>query len=212
MYKNFIFLIPFLFLSCNDDEFTFDPFETGYVSYFSFDNRLNDETGFTLPEGNQDSIRYTSGITGNGLIIDEHSGSVLFNKKTFRDGQKLSVSLWFKTLHNSSTWHFIQCSDFTIFTKFGNAGMTISIPTTKSAKGKFIADEWNHFVGTYDGTTIKGYINGELVEETEHRGEISDPDRFLEIGDGFNWKGIVDELYIYNQVLNSNQVNELYNM
>src|SRR5690606_21018203 len=39
-------------------------------------------------------------------------------------------------------------------------GFTISVPRTQTVRKKVSYNEWLHFVGIYDGTYIKVYING----------------------------------------------------
>lgn len=66
--------------------------------------------------------------------------------------------------------------------------------------------------GTYDGTTIKTYINGQLVASTKHKGEISAPGYSFELDGGGNWTGAIDDLYIFDTELNEEQVKKLHEM
>lgn len=214
MKKIYIPTIAFLFAlqACKEEENNFNPLETGYVSHLSFNGSLNDVSNYATVLDSCASSAYVSGVNGDALMLDENCRTVRFDKMTFRNSQRISVSLWFKTNENGSTWHFIWSSDFTIFTSHGTAGMAISIPETNSAKGAFEPDKWTHLVGTYDGTTIKTYINGNLVASTKHKGEISEPGYFFELNGGGNWNGAIDELYIFDTVLNEEQVQKLYKM
>jgi len=108
--------------------------------------------------------------------------------------------------------YFILCDDFGIYTSGDQAGIAISTPLTSSAKGTITADKWTHFVGTYDGTNIKAYINGVLTETISHSGNIAPWYGNMEIG-RFNteyWSGSVDDLFIYNKVLTQEEVTQLY--
>ena len=204
--------IAFLFFlhACKEEENNFNPLETGYVSHLSFNGNLNDVSNYAAVLDSCAPSSYVPGVNGEALMLDENCRTVRFDKMSFRNSQNISVSLWFKTSENGNTWHFIWSSDFTIFTAHGTAGIAISTPETNSAKGAFEPDEWTHLVGTYDGTSIKTYIHGNLVASTKHKGAISEPGYFFELNGGGTWIGAIDELYIFDTVLNEDQVQTLY--
>lgn len=212
--SSYLVTIVFIFLlqACKDEENNFNPLETGFVSHLSFNGNLNDFSNYATVLDSCASTSYVSGINGEAIMLDENCRNVKFNKLTFRNGQCISVSVWFKTSENGNTWHFIKSSDFQIFTSHGEAGIAISIPETNSAKGAFELGKWTHIVGTYDGTTIKTYINGQLVASTKHKGEISAPGYSFELDGGGTWTGAIDELYIFDTELNEEQVKKLYEM
>lgn len=214
LYFYSVLFASLLILSCNDDDIIDNTSEGGLVSYFSFDDHLIDETGYTVTQEIIDTLFFVPGIKGKGLEINENFTPILFDKKSFRNGgSKLSVSIWVNTTNNNlNTRHFIWCDDFIIFTNNEKTGLAISIPLTNSAKSEFTPGEWTHLVGTYDGNTIKCYINGALKAEKDHSGEISTPDRKLQIKVSSGWKGMIDEFYIYDKVLNQDEVIELYQL
>ncbi|MCC6460755.1 MAG: LamG domain-containing protein [Saprospiraceae bacterium] len=209
-----LFAISFfiLFHGCKDEEPGFNPLETGFVSQLSFNGNLNDHSNFITATDSCGAPNFVTGVLGVALLVDENCPTLTFDKQTFRNSQKISVSLWFKTSENGNIWHFIRSSDFQVFTKFGEVGISISIPETESAKAAFEPDTWTHFVGTYDGTTIKTYINGQFAASTKHKGEISSPGYFFELNGGGTWTGAIDELYIYDSALSEEQVKQLYTM
>jgi len=211
---NKLYIIAFVFFlhACKDEENNFNPLETGFVSHLSFNGNLNDANNYALVLDSCASSSYVTGVHGEAFMLDENCQHVRFDKMTFRNSQKISVSVWFKTSENGSTWHFISSSDFVIFTSYGKAGMAISVPETNSAKGVFEPDEWTHMVSTYDGMTIKTYINGQLAATTKHKGEISAPGYSFELNGSGHWIGAIDDLYIFDTVLNEEQVKKLYEM
>ena len=85
---------------------------------------------------------------------------------------------------------------------FANASETVSLNT------------WYHLVGTYDGTTIKIYVNGVLKNTTNYpEGNLNSSGTNLEIGSQGNtreFNGTIDEVRIYNQVLSEEQIKALY--
>ena len=85
---------------------------------------------------------------------------------------------------------------------------SISNGPTDSAEtptGSLVAGRWDHFAGTYDGTTMRIYQNGELVAEKEHSGgggTIGISHRLF-IGSwpsAGNFDGVIDEVRIWNDV------------
>jgi PKD repeat protein len=69
---------------------------------------------------------------------------------------------------------------------------------------------WTHLAGTYDGTTIRLYVNGAQVASTPHTGSISSSGNPLTIGgntaDGNYFTGVIDEVRVYNQALTVSQI------
>lgn len=63
-------------------------------------------------------------------------------------------------------------------------------------------EEWQHVAGTYDGSKIKIYINGEETASTNHGGDFEpgDPEHDVTIGSKasrqFQWNGLMDEVRI----------------
>jgi len=202
--------------SCKKDDDKSTPVNyplDGLISYFTFDNTLADQRSNT-PDGSNNGAAFTAGKHNNAITLNGTDQSVVFGKKTFKGGNNVSVALWFKTDEAGSTSFFIYCSDFGVFTSSSKVGMTISLPLTNSARGNYTVNTWTHLVSTYDGTDIKTYINGVLVETTNHPGTISNGNQDLTIGEfsGNFWSGSVDDLFIYNKALSQSEVTQLYNL
>ncbi len=67
-----------------------------------------------------------------------------------------------------------------------------------------------HLAATYDGTTLKLYVNGSSVASTTSRGSITTPEG-LSIGSradlgGGAWAGTIDEVAVYNRALTETQI------
>jgi Concanavalin A-like lectin/glucanases superfamily len=79
-----------------------------------------------------------------------------------------------------------------------------------------VANQWYHVVGTYDGATIKIFVNGALTNSQPLADDIKSNATPLFIGEnadstGRNWSGDIDEVKIYDQALQDNEVQSLYN-
>ena len=72
------------------------------------------------------------------------------------------------------------------------------------------AGVWYHYVAVYDGSKIRGYLNGvEITPATSITGNISSTTENVYIGkegSGANFHGLIDEVRIYNQALTSEEI------
>lgn len=224
MFKRFkifscgISFIIIMCLSCTKEDF--NPIETGFVTYISFDENLDDANNYTTVIANErNTTAFIPGIKGKGLELIERSPSraVLYDTGVFTNSDNLSVSVWVKSKAASESFilhstHFSFTNSNTNFFKF------IIWPDSDEgepeyAQGQFIDDEWTHVVGTYNGKVIKCYINGELIEVNNYKDGIGENTRSHNLEIGLNgWDGAIDELYIYDSVLSEEQIAILYNI
>jgi hypothetical protein len=71
------------------------------------------------------------------------------------------------------------------------------------------SNQWNHIVGTYDGTNWVNYINGVKVLSKAWANYIPNTSTYLAIGKRWgdcNFPGYITEVAVYNTALSSNQV------
>ncbi len=61
---------------------------------------------------------------------------------------------------------------------------------------------WVHLAGTYDGATMRLYIDGELAASATASGAVVPSTADLQIGAGYAWfRGDLDEVRIYDRAL-----------
>ncbi|WP_439676609.1 LamG-like jellyroll fold domain-containing protein [Embleya sp. MST-111070] len=69
---------------------------------------------------------------------------------------------------------------------------------------------WTHLTATYDGTTLRLYVNGIQVRATPHTGPIIDEGGALKIGGNTIWgehfAGLIDDIRIYNRALTPTEI------
>jgi hypothetical protein len=72
------------------------------------------------------------------------------------------------------------------------------------------ASTWTHLAMTYDGTTLKMYVNGVLATSTTQAGTITTSTNALQIGGdttyGQYFNGLIDEVRVYNIALTQAQI------
>lgn len=73
-----------------------------------------------------------------------------------------------------------------------------------------VFNQWQHYVGTYDGTTLKLYINGALVASSAAYAGVS----LLTTGSASMVRGPAhfDDVRIYNRVITQEEVTQLYSL
>ncbi len=83
---------------------------------------------------------------------------------------------------------------------YGDAYGTAALP----------ANTWSYLTETYDGATLRLYVNGTQVASTAHTGAISTSTNPLQIGGdslyGQFFAGMIDEVRIYNTALTATQI------
>ncbi len=118
---------------------------------------------------------------------------------------------------NSVGWFFdmtrTNSSDQTIrFVVTVNEGTIIP-----SYDVKITPDEFHHIVGTFNGSAITVYRDGQLVGQTKYSGNYTGSPRLpLTIGSSSycascnRWTGILDDLRIYNKALDKEEISDIY--
>jgi len=74
-------------------------------------------------------------------------------------------------------------------------------------------NNWYHFVMTYDGSSIKGYVNGEFKESKPQTGNVrsaGSAPNFIGNYMPYNYwfKGLIDEVRIYNRPLSASEIKD----
>jgi hypothetical protein len=104
-------------------------------------------------------------------------------------------------------------------------GVTIPNYSASGLEPNFIASDdlekgvwaggWHHVVVTYDGNTIKLYLDGNLVDTMSFEGGIRPSPQAYKLGfttlTDYFWKGALDDLRFYSGTLSSSDVQKLYN-
>jgi glucose/arabinose dehydrogenase len=80
-------------------------------------------------------------------------------------------------------------------------------------------DKFTHIIGTFDGSTVKLYKDGQLVDESQLLGNYTaDPGVPLRIGSAAycsscnRWSGIIDDVRMYNRALGEDEIKQLFEM
>jgi hypothetical protein len=219
-----------LFSSAPNPSSTPIDLQKGLVGWWKFDGNALDSTpyadngtvtGATLTTDRHGDSNDAYSFNGSGNYIS------IANASQLDPTSALSVSLWFEGNLSSSTVGGLIAKDL------GGGG--VNNPPyglwVSSGKLTFFTDEsgddnisitsgtlsnstWYHAVGTYDGTTMRLYINGSLIG-TANQPAVAATTGNLEIGQqksGFSrwFNGSIDDVRIYNRALSASEVTALY--
>lgn len=125
---------------------------------------------------------------------------------------------------------------FVFFWTPGGAELALNFPASyqfflnrkKNPRPEIQNDEWQHWVASYDLKTVKIYFNGKLDHEQDYQVQLESlfntyfsigytaefgRDMYMDVIDkGYmrSFAGLLDELRIYNRVLSSEEVQQLY--
>lgn len=167
--------------------------------------------------------------SGNCISFDGVDDYVIVANHSSLSPAVITVSSWVKTLNNSVTQQFISK------TEGGSYQLNINYGTGKLGFLAFIAgayrsaeistpsvinNKWYHVVGTFDGTTMKLFLDGTQVGSYTQAGTISVLTTSLCFGaeagpticNGGNLlNGSLDDIRIYNRALSADEIMALYN-
>ena len=67
---------------------------------------------------------------------------------------------------------------------------------------------WQFWAGTYDGETVKFYLDGGEGASTNLSGGVLDEEEIVEMGDSLD--GFIDEVRVYNRALSEGEIHAIY--
>ncbi|MHA2243946.1 MAG: LamG domain-containing protein [Candidatus Hodarchaeales archaeon] len=186
--------------------------EEGLVGCWTFDEGSGDTAYDSSGNGNNGTIHgaaWTTGVNGSALKFDGTDDYVeILNTDILESQNSLTISAWVKVQSSTSLKYFVKTDGFGLFQSGSEMGVAISVPGTDNAAGIITFNQWEFITGSFDGTAIRFYKNGELIEITALSGTMSSGSQYLVFGFFNNnyWGGEIDEVRIYNRILNSEEI------
>jgi len=156
---------------------------------------------------------------GNDDYMDCGSNASLdiTNAITFEAWVKLSaIDIDQKILFKKSAYGFAVYTNNKVEIQIYDGGSAKNIRNV--AGGTVLTTgQWYHLVGSYDGATLKTYVNGVLDRSFDYSGDIDTSVEKLGIGaynvgdtPDFFFNGKIDELRIYNRALSADEIKMHY--
>jgi hypothetical protein len=199
------------------------------ILYFPFDGNANDLSGYNN-HGTVSGATLTEDRFGNlnsAYLFDGVNDYIIVGNNSILNFQNtISISFWMRIDE------FFDTETFPIsHGSYQNRWKLSIIPerylrwTVKSTTAtkdldsstKLEKDRYYHVATIYDGADFEIYINGELDAHTSFSGKILQTDIDLTIGqmlplnNSYNFKGVLDDIRIYDYALSPQQIMNLYN-
>ena len=202
------------------------------VVYYDFEVENNGLLTDMSGTGNQGRIlgaQMTEGKKGRGLSFDGDDYVLLDKGRNLDITDTITIASWLKFEGTSGDARFV-------YKRSGNNGVFLQSPKNAADRIEFgFGDSagnmfgavskkayndglWHHVAGTYDGVSIKLYVDGVLETETPLRDAaiyyqtpISAIGRNANEGGRF-WTGGIDEFRIYHRALTPEEVRSLVNL
>ena len=157
---------------------------------------------------------WVAGKSGQALHFDGRDDYLEIDHPQLGIDDKLTYSLWAKfdvlgtaqEIIRQGNKHFGSASandlfEFCVDAEEGYLTISTQIPDT----------DWHHWMGTYDGATMKLYLDGELKATKSQTGSVRGAGSSIVVGKnpGLNarfFQGTLDEMKIYNRALTPEDV------
>lgn len=199
------------------------------VALYNFHSDATDLTGNNT--GTETAVTYGGGNFGQGADFNGTNSYIYASSAVQQPTTNYSVSIWskwdskpsgsvglignFKTGVNPQVGFAVaKASGLNTFGFWANGTYTNS---NVQSTTNFVTNRWYHVVGTYDGSNIKIYVDGQLEGTQAYTATPAATDQPLVIGrwygnySGYYHDGQIDQVRIFNKALSSSEVTQLYN-
>jgi len=201
----------------------------GLVAAYAFDEGAGTTVADSSGNGNTGTLSgatWTSGRYNGGLSFNGSSSRVNVPDSPSLDlTTAMTLEAWVKPTTVTSKWRDVIYKGNVLGTPHDNyLLMATSIRTAKPVGGALIsgvhqeatgtaaiaANTFTHLATTYDGSTVRLFVNGTQVASKAATGSIATSNDQLQIGGdsifGQYFAGTIDEVRIYNTALTQAQI------
>jgi chitodextrinase len=199
---------------------------TGLVAAYAFSEGSGTTVADLSGNGNTGTISnaaWTSaGRNGNALTFNGSSSWVtVADAASLHLAGALTLEAWVRpTAAMGTSWRTVLMKQQTAELAYAlYANSDTSVPTViayiggeQYARGtsQLALNTWTHLAGTYDGTTLRMYVNGVQVSSRALSGNVVSSTGPLRIGGNSVWgeyfAGVIDDVRVYNRALSSAEI------
>ena len=173
--------------------------------------------------GNPQSI---SGPRGGALLLDGNDYAVVPNEAGLNVTDSITIATWIrpeqvktqyvikKAISDSVDGYELSLSSRgTVFVRFNRDSSGNDYRLDSNSKYPKTGSDWMHIAATYNGSTIRMYVNGELETSKSANVEVAANDLDLHLGSGVDgyrsFVGGLDDIRIYDRALSAEEVRTL---
>jgi len=173
-------------------------------------------------------INVTDGISGGKAVLLSVGEYIRAQSNPVAGRNKVTFSLWFRTDHpeadyklaSAAWWDGVNGSGWILATHipefWSDRNQSLFSPGQTNNENYFPAGEWVHEAVTYNGSRIKEYTNGQLVNNWPATGAVIGEGLEMVIGGWpqfpvFNFQGSIDEFRIFGWALSDDEIQSIYN-
>ncbi|MFH1231257.1 MAG: LamG domain-containing protein [Planctomycetota bacterium] len=194
------------------------------VGWWRFDGNADDSTANNL-DGVAYGVSYAEGIVGQAASFTGTS-YVVVEDNALLEVDDITLEAWVKAEASPGNYKYIAgkrysggAGSYALYTG-GNGGLRFYInrsggyTLSPAVTAAVIWDgKWHHVAGTYDGITVRFYVDGvEVVTGTSATGDIVYNDQDFYIGSyglGYYFNGLIDEVRIWNKALTPAELGDM---
>jgi hypothetical protein len=196
----------------------------GLVAAYAFDEGTGTTVMDASGNGNRGTVSGATWVAGG-----KNGGALRFDGSTARVTINDSASLHLTTAMTLEAWvnpsstdgwrdviykgndnYFLEASSSR--GSPGGGGTFSGTDTIVYAPSLLAANTWTHLALTYDGSTLRLYLNGNQVSSGSRTGTIATSTNPLQIGGdsifGQYFRGLIDDVRVYNRALSAAEVQQ----
>lgn len=206
----------------------------GLVAYYPFSGNANDETTNALHGmvSGANLVADRFGTASSAYSFDGIDDEIRVASTTVLNLDAFSIQVWMRPdtgygdsqfngqIHVVSRWHSHGAGNSAYAATISDQGQLglMTYNTSNEVQnwtdpGVLPEQQWSHYVGTFDGDSLRIYLDGDLISATDGA-DPQDSGYDLVIGrdplGGNRFRGTLDDIRLYNRALTAPEIGALY--